>query len=67
MATREETLEMAHLDKSYMTPPNVNYTTVYKAMDMWAKQECAAKDAEIERLHILIDGLNKIIDKKLSQ
>lgn len=40
--TKEEVLEMAHPDKSYLTPPSVNYETAYKAMDIFAKQEAIA-------------------------
>lgn len=36
--SKEEALEKAHPDKSYMTPPSANYETIYKAMDIYANQ-----------------------------
>ena len=33
--SKEEALEKAHPDKSYMTPPRANYQTIYKAMDLY--------------------------------
>lgn len=40
--SKEEILEKAHPDKSYLTPPTVNYQTSYKAMDEYAKQQAIA-------------------------
>lgn len=55
--SKEEILEKAHPNRSYMTPPNANYATVYKAMDEYARQE-AIGIVEFLRIGFIVDEID---------